>query len=178
MISYYNNAAVAVRAMSESISRAECLILSRQSVALALSVCLAGGLAVSTLCNKLDSLSEKLHMHISQLEFLILTEGQSDSDSDDVGGDCEKGGVREVLDATRYHVDFEADDLTDLAEVLNSNDTPAEVLQVLKHSPAMYDWVVDNHGTRHSRESQLLRKAFPWLALAEFEKPAPKRKCT
>jgi len=72
------------------------------------------------------------------------------------------GGVGEVLDATRYYVDFEDDDFTDLAEVLTN--IPTEVLQVLKHSGVMYNWVVDN-GTRHPREIQLLRKAFPWLAL-------------
>ena len=74
---------------------------------------------------------------------------------------CDCGGVEEVLDATTYYTDFEDDDFADLGEVLT--DIPAKVLQVLKNSRVMYDWVVDQR--RDPREIQLLSKAFPWLAL-------------
>ena len=74
---------------------------------------------------------------------------------------CEAGDVGEVLDATTYYTDFEDDDFADLGEVLT--DIPPKVLQVLKNSRTMYDWVVDQR--RDPREIQLLSKAFPWLAL-------------
>lgn len=160
MNSYFSSSIAAWREMHSAVSKAECIALGRNSIAVALSLCLVSGIVVSAINHKFNL----LHRHISYLEFLINDSIQaSDSDSDDIGGEtCRSQALERIIDATKQSTDMNCEELKALEESLDSEGASTDTLLALSRTAGIQDWVLRLQG-----DKVLLRKAFPWLSISE-----------